>query len=63
MARNVSKDNMYIQNARLNGALFNKSYITHDELMKGGTLEFVMGKKPNKKWAISSDACPPSLSE
>ena len=29
--------------------------------MKGGVLEFVMGKRPNKAWAAGDDAVPPSF--
>ncbi|MEM9143458.1 MAG: GH92 family glycosyl hydrolase [Bacteroidota bacterium] len=54
-----SDTNKYIQSARLNGKPFNRTWIGHDEILKGGTLHFVMGPKPNKKWG--SDP-PPSLS-
>jgi putative alpha-1,2-mannosidase len=29
---------------------YDKSYITHKDIMNGGTLEFTMGEKPNKDW-------------
>jgi len=29
--------------------------------MKGGKLELVMGKHPNKTWATGDDAIPPSF--
>lgn len=44
----VSKDNKYIQSVRLNGVSYPKSYITYEDIMKGGTLTFEMGNKPNK---------------
>jgi predicted alpha-1,2-mannosidase len=50
-AKNCSKRNKYIQSGRLNGKEFNRAWITHSETTAGGTLEFVMGDKPNKKWA------------
>lgn len=59
-ARNASHDNVYIQSARLNGKPYNKSYISHSDITRGGTLEFVMGDKPNKKWATNKQSLPPS---
>ena len=49
-ARNVSKNNMYIQSAILNGRPYRKSFITHKDLMAGGELFFEMGPRPNLKW-------------
>lgn len=60
-AKNYSPDNKYIQSAKLNGVTLNKSWFTHSELMKGGTLEVVMGKHPNKEWATGKNAIPPSF--
>ncbi|TDQ75730.1 GH92 family glycosyl hydrolase [Sphingobacterium yanglingense] len=50
VAKNQSKDNIYIQRAMWNGKTYDKSYITHDMIMAGGELEFEMGAKPNKKF-------------
>jgi predicted alpha-1,2-mannosidase len=49
-ALNVSAANKYIQSARLNGAPLNTPFLQHADLVKGGTLEFVMGSRPNKEW-------------
>jgi|LGOV01.1.fsa_nt_gb predicted alpha-1,2-mannosidase len=62
IAKNVSDINFYIQSAKLNGEELNRNYFTYKELMKGGTLEFVMGDKPNKNWGSSLDLLPPSVS-
>jgi predicted alpha-1,2-mannosidase len=51
-AENVSDKNFYIQSATLNGVEFNQTTITHQQLLKGGTLHFVMGAQPNKNWGI-----------
>jgi predicted alpha-1,2-mannosidase len=48
--KNLSKENYYIQSAMLNGKPFNRSWISHEEIVKGGELVFVMGKEPNKGW-------------
>lgn len=45
-AENAGPDNIYIQSVRLNGEDYSLPYITHDDLMKGGRLEFVMGPAP-----------------
>lgn len=59
---NYSPDNKYIKSASLNGKIWNKSWFSHDDLMKGGKLVFIMGKHPDKDWATSDDALPPSFS-
>lgn len=50
-ARNVSKQNKYILSATLNGKEFNRAWIKHSEIVQGGTLEFIMGDRPEKEWA------------
>lgn len=62
-AKNVSNKNIYIQSATLNGKVYDKNYITHATLVKGGILEFQMGNIPNKKWGSSSNNYPPSMSD
>lgn len=49
----VSKDNKYIQSVRLNGVSYPKSYITYEDIMKGGTLTFEMGNKPNEQFGAA----------
>ena len=61
-AKNNSAQNIYIQSAALNGKPLTKSYISHSDIEKGGTLEFVMGSKPNKKWGSAPANIPPSMS-
>ena len=41
----VNKENIYILSTKLNGKPYDKSYITHEQIMSGATLEFEMGKK------------------
>ena len=40
--------NKYIQEVKLNGQILDRTFITHQEIMDGGVLEFTMGKEPNK---------------
>jgi len=61
VCKEYSPNNKYIQSARLNGEEWNKSWFSHEDLLKGGQLELVMGKHPNKAWASGNDAIPPSF--
>jgi predicted alpha-1,2-mannosidase len=45
----ASKENKYIQEVKLNGQALGRTFITHQEIMAGGTLEFTMGAQPNKE--------------
>jgi len=49
-ALNNSTGNPYIQSITLNGRPYEKTYIKHEELVKGGELVFEMGPKPNKRF-------------
>jgi len=49
-AKHVSDKNIYIQSATLNGKVFNQTFISHQQILDGGTLHFVMGSEPNKNW-------------
>ncbi len=53
VAENNSKDNVYIQSVTLNGQPYEKSYITYEDVMKGGNLTFVMGNTPNKEFGAA----------
>lgn len=46
----VSPANIYIQSVKLDGKPYDKSYITHDQIMAGSTLEFEMGNAPGPVW-------------
>src|SRR5690606_35356055 len=43
VAHNSSKENRYLQQVRHNGKDYDKSYISHEDLINGGRLEFDMG--------------------
>jgi len=45
IAKNVSKDNKYIQSVKLNGKEYSQWYISHQDLLKGGELVFEMTNK------------------
>ncbi len=53
IARNNSKENIYIQSANLNGKSINHPILLHKDIVKGGKLELRMGSKPNKNWGVN----------
>ncbi|MGM9804654.1 MAG: GH92 family glycosyl hydrolase [Muribaculaceae bacterium] len=60
-AKNNSAKNIYIQKVMLNGQPYDKSYITYDDLLRGGNLTFVMGAKPNKKFGAAAASRPKAI--
>lgn len=61
VAHNNSHDNIYIQSVTLNGQPYTKSYITYEDVMKGGNLTFEMGSTPNKEFGAAPADRPKSL--
>lgn len=49
-AHKASKENKYIQSAKLNGKQIQDFRILQSEVLKGGILELEMGSQPNQKW-------------
>jgi predicted alpha-1,2-mannosidase len=47
---NNSKENIYVQSAKLNGEEYTKSFIKHSDIIAGGEIVFEMGATPNKAW-------------
>ena len=47
-AKNQSEKNVYVRKVELNGKELTEPFITHDQVMNGGTLTFYMSRKPNK---------------
>lgn len=54
-ADKLSEENIYIQSLKVNGKNWNSPFLSYDEIKDGGTLQFVMGKHPNKKWGIVAE--------
>ena len=50
LAPNVSRENIYIQSVKVDGQPYDKSFITHQQIMEGATVEFVMGNEPGEIW-------------
>lgn len=62
-APGVSDKNCYVKEVRLNGKPYGKMYIKHSDILDGGTLEFIMSSKPNKKRGIKSEDKPYSMTK
>jgi putative alpha-1,2-mannosidase len=57
-AKNNSKENVYIHSVILNGKPINRTWISHQEVINGGTLIFELGPEPNRKWGSSPEDTP-----
>ena len=51
VANNASKQNRFIQSARLNGQPLNRWWIRQRDILRGGRLELELGPSPNEAWA------------
>ena len=53
----------FIQAAMLNGSAHSRSRLTHDELLRGGSLKLAMNSDPGSTWGTKPEDCPhtPSL--
>ena len=51
-ATDLSGQNIYIEKVVLNGKDYKSGYITHQQLLEGGTLEFQMGDKPGMVFSM-----------
>lgn len=52
-ANHNSDKNIYIQSATLNGKAYNKCWIDHKDVIKGGVLKLEMGPQPNQSWGVN----------
>jgi len=50
----------YIREAQLNGESFNRTFISHEELLNGGSLVFKMTSAPEQRWGSAPTSRPPS---
>lgn len=58
IARNNSPENIYIQGVKLNGQPYDKSYITHADIVAGGILELEMGHTPSATYGLAKESRP-----
>jgi predicted alpha-1,2-mannosidase len=55
-----SRENVYVQGLVVNGHAYSKTYLPHDLLAGGATLEFDMGPAPSS-WGTGPHDAPPSI--
>ena len=60
---NNSKENRYIGQMTFNGQPYDRNYIEHDALLKGGTIGYQMQAQPNRQRGIAEEAAPYSFSK
>ena len=47
---NNTKENIYINDVRYNDIKYSKNWLDHNELIKGGNIEFIMSNQQNYNW-------------
>ena len=60
-AKSISRDNYFISSATLNGKSYNKCYLSHADIMQGGTLSFTMSGKPDRTWGTGAGDFPSTI--
>lgn len=61
-SKNNSKNNFYIQSAKLNDKNYKNTFINFEDIQKGGSFKFNLGNTPNKQWGYNYSNAPFSLS-
>ncbi len=62
-ARDNSKENVYVQSARLGLIPYKRTYLRHEDIRKGGKLVLQMGNEPDKKHGTAPKDRPYSMSK
>ncbi len=62
ISNNNTDKAFYVKNITLNSSDYNKNFISHDNLLKGGELIFEMDSTPNKSRGVKPESFPPSMS-
>ncbi len=61
-ARKNSKENLYVQSIKFNGKPVRTNFVTHADLLRGGTLIFHMGPEPEMTRGTDEKSFPYSMS-
>ena len=62
-AKGAGDRNRYVKKVLLNGKPYTKTFITHKDILEGGTLEFVMSPVPNRSRGLNAEDKPYSLTK
>ena len=60
-AKNNSRDNMYVNKMTVNGKNNDRNYLTHEQLMKGAKIDYVMSATPNTGRGTAPESAPYSF--
>ena len=55
---NMTEEHGFVKDVQLNGKSLDRSYVTHEELMQGGTLKFVFSNEKEAEWSRRSLRAP-----
>ena len=58
ISNNNGKENVFINSAKLNGDSYSKTYLKHEDIMKGGKIVFEMSNNPNQEWGKKKEDRP-----
>ena len=61
MASGAATGVPYVQNAKVNGKVWTKTWLPETFVDHGGTIEFELGMSPNESWGIGAGDAPPSF--
>ena len=61
-ANNNNTDNRYVKDMKVNGKVFTRNYLTHDQLLKGANIQYQMSPTPDKQRGTTEKDIPYSLS-
>ncbi len=61
-ADKISAASIYVGDCLLNGKKIKRCYLTHEQIIRGGELRFVMRPVPNRAWGTSELDVPSSMS-
>jgi predicted alpha-1,2-mannosidase len=63
VAEDNSAANVYIESASLDGAAYDRNWLNHEDIMKGGTLQLKMSANENKDRGVAAPSRPFSMSK
>lgn len=60
-ADGANSETPYVQALKVNGSAATATFLPESFALKGGTLEFTLGKEPNRNWGVGENDRPPSF--
>ncbi|WP_405810346.1 GH92 family glycosyl hydrolase [Streptomyces sp. NBC_00210] len=60
-APGAAADAPYVQSLKVNGAASDRPWLPASVVARGGRLDYILGKEPNRSWGSATDAAPPSF--